>query len=116
MLCPFAIAALRNYQALTASPYGLNCTSCPRQRRCDNWGTEETGYRHEGARLFGKDWEICPTATLNTPHVAIGLSLYNASQVSSLAGWPHEWSAWVVEYVTQIHDTLEACKRAAINE
>ena len=110
----FAIVALRNYTALTGSPYGLSCESCPRQKRCDVWPSEGTGYRHEGARLFGKDWTVCPTSTLNTPHMRAAMALYNAAQVSALDGWPVKWSAWVVDYITEIHEAIDACKRSAV--
>ena len=109
------MVALKNYQRITASPWGLDCSNCPRGRRCETWGEEGTGYRFEGQRLLDRDWERCPASYLTTPQISVAFSLFNASKVSALEGWPVRWSAWVVEHITAIQQTLEEARRDAVD-
>ena len=88
-------------------PYGLDCETCPRSNRCDQWGVDGENYRHEGADLFGETWERCPIAYLSAPTIQVALQLFQNNKVAPLHGWPSQWSAWVSETITRLSDTIE---------
>tara|TARA_Y100001938_G_scaffold46533_1_gene64753 strand:+ start:444 stop:752 length:309 start_codon:yes stop_codon:yes gene_type:complete len=90
-------------------PYGLDCKNCPRGGRenCGTWGDSAIDYKYEGDDLMGKEWPKCPASYLEGSHLLIALELMTVSKVSPLQGWPSEWSAWVVKYLTGIHHAIE---------
>ena len=102
--------AIRPSSRLTGAPWGLSCETCPRGQRCDEWGEElNTGYRFEGQNLLGLEWDACPVSYLRSPHLNRALELYRQGRVfGGLDGFPSKWSAWVVEYVTTMHETIES--------
>ena len=105
--------AIKNSTRLSGAPYGLDCANCPRGgpgSRCDEWGEElETGYRFEGQDILGTAWDKCPAAHLRSPHLNRALELYRQGRVfGGLDGFPSKWSAWVVEYITAMHEAIES--------
>lgn len=109
--------ALKNSARLQGAPYGLDCSACPRLGSpCDTWGDDSTGYKYEGHDLLGQKWEACPSSYLRSHTLNRALELYRQGRVfGSLSGFPSEWAHWVAEYLTEIHEAIEAHKTEQIN-
>lgn len=103
---PFALRAHRMRDGLTGAPFGLLCSECPRGHRCDEWPAEGTGYPFEGARELGDaavNWGgKCPASYLRDYEYIAGLQHYRWMRVQGLPGWPHDYPAWLTDYVTEI--------------
>ena len=93
------------------APWGLDCSDCPRSKKCNEWGVE-TGYKYEGQKIAGQEWERCPASYFSDPHLTRALALYREGRVfgSGLSGWPDNYTHWVTVYITDLHDAIEERK------
>lgn len=57
-----------------------------------------------------------PGALLAHPLVIEAVQVWNAKEVSPLGGWPHEWSAWVVEGVIALEAAMSAQARERVEQ
>lgn len=112
--CPFAVKALKYSDKLTGAPFRLNCAECPRGRKCDSWEAGD-GYKYSGKPLFKMDWQKCPTAYLNDTQLSISLNAISHGRIHPLTGWPFEYSAWFVEWVTALHNAIEERKAEEVS-
>ena len=74
-------------RALIEKRIGYGCNSCQCDRRCAAFGKRVPSFDPKGP---------CPYVYLdNAEHVAL-TSLWAASRVQPLKGWPESWAHWVV--------------------
>ena len=106
ILCPFVVQALKYSDKLTGAPFRLDCQTCPREKKCEEW-VEGDSYKYSGKPLFKVEWDKCPTYYLKGPHLAIALKALSNAKVSDLSGWPYDFTNWFVEYVTALHHAIQ---------
>jgi len=86
---------------------GLDCEACPGGAEC-----RDRAKGHPMLKSGG--WKVCPEEARMLPHWQLAIRLFNASQVGPLAGWPHEWTPWVVDSLGALRAALEEKKVKAM--
>ena len=52
------------------------------------------------------NWPTCPIRLIKSPQWQAVTRLFNAKQVSPLAGWPHKFAAWVVDALCELESAF----------
>lgn len=103
-----AIHAWTHAQTLIGAPYGLDCSNCPREKRCSTWGDPGSSYKFEGQDLLRRSWDRCPASHLGSAELAVAVSVYVAAETSAIDGWPDQYAEWVEMYVGELRRAIEA--------
>ena len=106
------ISAWRHGDTISGAPYGLDCATCPRDHRCDEWGVTGTDYAFEGQDILRRTWDRCPATSLRDPHLVAAVRLYRSLQLSPLSGWPDAYPAWVEDYLHDIDTEVKSQSEA----
>jgi len=60
--------------------------------------------------LKAMGWRTCPEWEIRDPHWRVIVYNYNCAQVTPLAGWPSEWSVWLVDGMCALKAAIETHK------